>query len=52
VVLFNDVVEVLYLSQFNACFMLNVVIFNRRGVGTTLVDGDLLRQATLLDGFA
>ena len=43
-VLLHDIVQVLYLAEFDAGFIV--------GVGATLVDGDLLRRTALVDGFA
>jgi hypothetical protein len=51
VVLLHDIVQILYLPQFDAGFIGGVVLFYRRAVGATLVDGDLLRRSAL-DGFA
>src|ERR1700674_3369785 len=52
VVLLHDIVQVLYLAEFDAGFIVGVVLFYRRRVGATLVDGDLLRHTALVDGFA
>jgi hypothetical protein len=52
VVLLHDIVQVLYLAEFDAGFNVGVVHFYRRGVGATLDDGDLLRRTPLVDGFA
>jgi hypothetical protein len=52
VVLLHDIVQVLYLAEFDAGFIVGVVLFYRRGVGPALVDGDLLRHTALVDGFA
>lgn len=38
----HNIVEVLALTQFDVPVMLGVVVLDRRHVGTTLVDGDLL----------
>ena len=52
VVLLDNVIEILGLPQSDASFMGVVVIFNPGGVGTTLVDRDLVRQPRLIDRFA
>ena len=54
----STVIEVLDLwpeashSPFDSLFLFNVVAFYRYGIGATLVEGDLLRHATLVDGLA
>src|SRR6202034_4824294 len=51
-VLFDDVVEVLDLPELNLCVLLEVVARDRRGVGPTLVDGNLRRHTILADRLA
>jgi hypothetical protein len=48
-ILLNDVVEVFDPSNLNASVMTFIVAFNRRPVGTALVDGDLLWRAVLFN---
>jgi hypothetical protein len=52
VVLLDNIIEILDLSQFDARFMFSVVAFYSRGVGSALVDGVLLRSDALVDGLA
>src|SRR5450631_4909874 len=49
-ILLDDIVEVLASAQFNVGAMIGVVALDRRGVGTALVDGDLLRLAVQCNG--
>src|SRR5450631_4801966 len=49
-ILLDDIVEVLALAQFDVAAILGVVALDRRGVGTALVDGDLLRLAVQCNG--
>ncbi len=57
-VLLDNIIEILNLwpeashSQFDARFLFNVVAFYSRGIGATLIDGDLFRQTRLIDRFA
>lgn len=51
-VLLHDIIKILCLSQLNAGLIVGVVLFYRRGVGSTFVDGDLLRRAALVDGLS
>jgi hypothetical protein len=51
-VLFDDVVEVFDLTDLGARFLLGIVAFDRRRVGTTLVDRDLPRRAVPFDCLA
>ena len=51
-ILFDNIIEILGLSQFDVGFIGAVVIFNRRRVGAALVDGDLVRQTRLINRFA
>jgi len=52
-ILLNDVVEILDLTEFNAGimfgFVLRVVAFDRRRVCAALIDRDLLRCTIMLD---
>ena len=41
-VLLDDVVKIFAVTYFNGRLMIDVVAFDRSGVGTTLVDSDLL----------
>jgi hypothetical protein len=52
VVLLHDIVQILYLPEFDAGFIVAVVLFYRRSIGPALVDGHLPRRAALVDGFA
>ena len=58
VILLDNIIEILDLwpeashSPFDARFLFNVVAFYRYGIGATLVEGDFLRHATLVDGLA
>jgi hypothetical protein len=53
VVLFNNVVQIFGLTDFDVCVVLRVVALDRRGVGaTTFVEGDLRRSAVLVDRLA
>ena len=51
-ILFDDVVEVLDLTDLDVGFVLRIVAFDRRRVGAALVDRDLLRGAILSDRLA
>jgi hypothetical protein len=51
-VLIHDIIQILCLPQFNVDLMVGVALFYRRRMGATLVDVNLLRCATLVDGFA
>ena len=51
-ILFDDVVEVFDLTDLDARLVFCIVAFDRRGVGTALVDRDLLRCAVPLDCLA
>ena len=57
-VLLDNIIDILDLwpeashSPFDARFLFNVVAFYRYGIGATLVEGDLLRHATLVNGLA
>jgi hypothetical protein len=46
-VLFDNIVAVLDLPDLNLCVVHLVVVFDRCGVGATLVDGNLRRCASL-----
>jgi hypothetical protein len=50
VVLRDDVVEVLCLSQSDAGLHVAVVVIDRRAVGSAFVDGDVLRPCARVDG--
>ena len=49
-ILLDDVVQILYLTQFNGRASIGLNTFDGSGVGTTLVNGDLVGQAVLTDG--
>ena len=49
-ILLDDVVQILYLPQFNRRASIGLSTFDSSGVGTTFVNGDLVGQAVLTDG--
>jgi len=51
-ILFDNVVKVLDLTDLDAGLSFGIVAFDRRGVGTALVDRDLLRRTIPLDRLA
>ena len=51
-ILFDDGVEVFDLADLDACLSFGLVAFNRRGIGTALVDRDLLGRTVPLNRFA
>ena len=51
-ILFDDVVEVFDLTDLDVGLSFGIVAFDRRYVGTALVDRDLLRRSVLLDCLA
>jgi hypothetical protein len=51
-ILFDDVVEVFDLADLDACLSFGIVAFDRRGIGTALVDRDLLGRTVPLDRLA
>jgi hypothetical protein len=51
-ILFDDVVEVFDLTGLDARLSFGIVAFDRRCVGTTLVDRDLLRRSIPPDRLA
>jgi hypothetical protein len=51
-ILFDDVVEVFDLTDLDACPMFDILAFDRRRVGTALVDRDLLRHPVPFDCLA
>src|SRR5579871_2299590 len=51
-ILFDNVVKVLDLTDLDAGLSFGIVPFDRRGVGRTFVDRDLLRRAIPLDRLA
>jgi hypothetical protein len=48
-ILFDDIVEVSDLADLDACLSFGVVAFDRRSIGTALVDRNLLRRTVPLD---
>ena len=51
-ILLDNIVQILGLSQFDGGLIIGVVVFNRCRVGAALVDGDLVRHTGLIDRFA
>ena len=51
-ILFDDVVEVFNLADLDGRLSFGIMAFDRRRVGTALVDRDLLRRSVLLDCLA
>ena len=51
-ILFDDVVQIFDLTDSDVCLMFRVAAFDRRRVGATLVDRDLLRGAMMTDRLA
>jgi hypothetical protein len=51
-ILFDDVVELFDLTDLDARLSFGIVAFDRRRVGTALVNRDLLRRAVLPDCLA
>jgi hypothetical protein len=51
VFLFNEIVEILDLTGFNADFMLSIVAVNRHPVDAALIEGNFVGQAVVADGF-
>ena len=51
-VLFNDVVEVFALANFNRCSRFLVIAFDGSGVSTTLIYIDLERSTIVPNGLA
>ena len=49
-VLFNEIVEILDLTDFNAGFMLSIVAVNRHPVDTALIEDNFVGQAVVADG--
>jgi hypothetical protein len=49
-ILLDHVVQILHLTQFNRCAGIGLNTLDGSGVGTTLVNGDLVGQAVLTDG--
>ena len=47
VVLFDDVIQIFDLTDFDVCLMFRVVTFERRRVGATFVNRDLLGDAVM-----
>ena len=51
-ILFDDVIQIFDLTDFDVSLMFSIVAFDRRRVGAALVDRDLLRRAMLADRLA
>jgi len=52
VVLFDDVIQIFVLTDFDVRLVFHVVALDRRRVGATLVDCDLLWRAMMADRLA
>jgi len=50
-ILLNNVVEILHLTDFNGCAVLIIILFESRLVSRTFIDGDLLRNSIVADCF-
>ena len=52
VVLLDEIIEIFGVANNNGGLMRRVVVFDRRGVAATLIDGDFLRESLAANGFA
>ena len=50
--MFDDVIQIFDLTDFDVRLMFSIVAFDRRRVGAALVDRDLLGGAMMTDRFA
>ncbi len=48
-ILLNNVIEILHLTDFNGCAVLVIVVFESRLVSSTSIDGGLLGNAIVAD---